>query len=93
MDKREVTSSESNNYMGIPCKGLTTSLTLSTKRSNKKQKERFYITDITSQDFRKLLKKFKNYKSHRMDMFISTNAVKNDSHQPSNARAQHRKKP
>ena len=33
---------------------------LKTRISNKKQKSRFSITDITNQDFRKLLKKFKN---------------------------------
>ena len=46
--------------MRRPVKGLTTSLDLRTKRSNNKQKERFNITDITNQYFRKLLKKFKN---------------------------------
>ena len=60
MDKREVTSSESKKYMGRPGKGLTTSMDIRTKRSNKKQKERNGITDITKQDFSKLLEKFKN---------------------------------
>ena len=60
MDKREVTSSESKNCMGRPGKKLNTSLDISTKRSNKKQKAKFAITDITNQDFRKLLKKFNN---------------------------------
>ena len=69
--KMEVTSSESKDYMGRPGKGLTTSLDLRTKRSNQKQKERFAITNITNQDFRKFLKKFKNshylvYKSKRV---------------------------
>ena len=41
-------------------KGLTTSLNIITKRSNKKQKSRFGITDINKQDLRKFLKKFKN---------------------------------
>ena len=46
--------------MGISGKGLTTSLTLDTKIQNKKQKEMTNITNITPQDFRKLLKKFDN---------------------------------
>ena len=41
-------------------KGMTTSINISTKRSSKKQTERFSITDITKQDFRQLLKKFGN---------------------------------
>ena len=40
--------------------GMTTSLVLSTKSPNKKQKVRFFITDIANQDFRHFLKKFKN---------------------------------
>ena len=60
LDKSEFTSSESKDYMGRPVKGLTTSLSLSTKGSNKKQKARFSITDSTDQDFSKLLKNFKN---------------------------------
>ena len=60
LDKREVTSSESKDFMGISGKGLTTSLDISTKSSNNKQKARFAITDIANQDFRKLLKKFNN---------------------------------
>ena len=51
MYKREV---------GLSGTGTTTSMYISTKSSNKKQKTRLYITDITKQDFRKLLKKFKN---------------------------------
>ena len=46
--------------MGVPGKGLTTSLALRTKSSNKKKRARFSITSITNQDFRKLLTKFKN---------------------------------
>ena len=46
--------------MGIPGKGLTTSMDLSTKMSNNKQKARFSITDIPNQDLSNLLKKFKN---------------------------------
>ena len=46
--------------MVIPCKGLTNSLALRTKRSNNKQKARFSITDITNKDFRKFLKNFNN---------------------------------
>ena len=48
MDKREVTSSESRGYMAIPVKGLTTSLDLRTNSTNKKQKKRFSITEITN---------------------------------------------
>ena len=47
--------------MGRLGKGLITSLSLRTKRSNKKQKSKFAITDITNQYFRKLLKKFNNF--------------------------------
>ena len=43
-------------YMGILSEGLITSLDLRTKISNKKQREMFFITDITNQDFRKLIK-------------------------------------
>ena len=46
--------------MVIPGKGLTTSLDLKNKRSNKKQKARFDITDITYQYFSKVLRKFNN---------------------------------
>ena len=46
--------------MGRTGKGMTTSLALSTKGSNKKQKERFSITEINNQDFSKLLNTFKN---------------------------------
>ena len=41
-------------------KGLTTSLTLRTKKPNKKQKSRISITGITNQYFRKFLRKFNN---------------------------------
>ena len=60
MDKREVISSESRDYMVISVKGLTTSLTLRTKSPNKKQKSKTAITDITNKCFRKLLREFKN---------------------------------
>ena len=46
--------------MEITGKGLTASLALRNKTSNKKQKERFSMTEITKQDFRKFLKKFGN---------------------------------
>ena len=36
------------------------SLYIRNKRSNKKKKARFAITDITKQDLRKFLKNFKN---------------------------------
>ena len=57
MDMKEVRFSESMDYMGITCKKLTTSLAVSNKSTNKKQKESFAITETTNQDFRKLLKK------------------------------------
>ena len=43
-----------------PGKGLTNFLGLRTKSTNKKQKARFAITDITNQDLRKFLKEFNN---------------------------------
>ena len=46
--------------MGRTHKWLTTSMNLRTKRLNKRQKEMFAITGITNQDFRELLKTFKN---------------------------------
>ena len=46
--------------MEIPGKGMTTSLAIMTKRTKNKQKARFAITEITNQDFRKLLNKFNN---------------------------------
>ena len=46
--------------MGRLGKRLTNFLDIIIKRSNKKQKLMFSITDITNHDFRKLLKKFKN---------------------------------
>ena len=60
MEKREFNSSESKDYTGIPGKGMATYLDLRTKISKNKQKERFSITDINEQDFRKLLRKFEN---------------------------------
>ena len=39
---------------------MNTSLGISNKNSNKKQKEMFAITDITTQDNRKFLKNLKN---------------------------------
>ena len=59
--------------MIIPAgKGMTISLALRTKISNKKQKSRFATTDINHQDLRGLLKKFKNspylyYKSKQVN--------------------------
>ena len=46
--------------MEITGKGLTASLALRNKTSNKKQKERFSMTEITKQDFRFLFNKFEN---------------------------------
>ena len=46
--------------MGRPCKGLTASLNIMIKISNKKQTERFSITDTTKQYFIKLPNKFNN---------------------------------
>ena len=43
--KRKVTSSESNDYMGIPGKSMTTSMAVRTENPNNEQKERFAITD------------------------------------------------
>ena len=60
LDKREVTSSESRDYMVRSGKEMTTYMTLSTKIPNMKQKARTAITAITNQYFRKLLKRFKN---------------------------------
>ena len=40
--------------------GMATSLDIRTKITNKKQKERFSITEITIQYLRKFLKKFIN---------------------------------
>ena len=57
--KRKFTSSGSRDYVGIPDKGLTTSLTLMTKSPNNKQKWKTAINDTTHQDFRKLLNKYK----------------------------------
>ena len=58
-DKRGVISSISRDRMEIPGKGMTTSLSLGTKKTNKKQKARFSSNDITNQDFRNFLTKFK----------------------------------
>ena len=46
--------------MGIPGKGLTTIMDISTKILNKTQKARFSISEITNQYLRKLLNNFKN---------------------------------
>ena len=46
--------------MKKPGKGMTNSLDLRTKSSNKKQKERFSIDDITNQYLSKLRKSFNN---------------------------------
>ena len=53
-DKKEVTSSEPMDYMGIQGKGVVTSLDLRTKIPNRKQKEKFPLLTLTT------LKKFKN---------------------------------
>ena len=45
--------------MGRIGKGVTTSLYLGTKKSNKKQKEGFEITGINNQYLSNFLKKFK----------------------------------
>ena len=60
LDKKEVTSSEPNNYRGISCKGLNASLYLMTKISNKKQKDRLSINALTNKYFHKLLNNFNN---------------------------------
>ena len=46
--------------MEILVRGMNESIMLMTKNPNNKQKTRFAITDITNQDFRKLLKEIKN---------------------------------
>ena len=46
--------------MRRPVKGVTTSLILWSKITNKKQKARFSIIDITHEDLSKLHKKFNN---------------------------------
>ena len=71
LEKRKVISSESRDYMGIPGKGLTTYLYLRTKIPDKKEKARFFINDITNENFRKFLKGFINlpylsYKSEQI---------------------------
>ena len=48
------------NYIGRIYKDMTIPLYLMTKSRDKKLKARFTIPEITNQDFRKLLKKFKN---------------------------------
>ena len=50
------TSSWSCDYMGRSGDGMTTSLALRTKSPNKIQNVGFSITDITYQDFRKMIK-------------------------------------
>ena len=60
LDNKDFTSSESKGYVVIPGKTLIASLDLRNKGPNKKQKARFFMTDITNQDFSKLLKNFKN---------------------------------
>ena len=44
--KREVTSSESNDYIRIPVKGLTTSLVFKTKSSNNKKRQGFPLLKL-----------------------------------------------
>ena len=60
LDKREITCSESRDYMEISDKGMTKYLTLSTKSTKNKQNTRTYITTITNHDFRKFLKDINN---------------------------------
>ena len=71
LENRKFKSSVPRDYLGKSIKRMTTSMNLRTKRSNKKQKARFSITDITNQAFRNFLKKFKNspylgYKSKKV---------------------------
>ena len=54
---REVTYSKQRDYMVIPGKGMTTSLSLRTNILYKKQKE---IFSITNKEFRKMLQNFSN---------------------------------
>ena len=60
MDKREFNSLQSRDYVGISDKGNTTYMNIWTKMTNKKQKSRTVVTDITNKYFRKLLKKLNN---------------------------------
>ena len=60
MYKREADYSESKDFIVRTSKGLTAYISLKTKSSNNKQKERFYITDTTKQDFRKFLNNSNN---------------------------------
>ena len=60
MAKQEVTYSESTDNIVRPSKGLTTSMSLRTKNPNKKQKEKFDITENNNQDLREFIKKFNN---------------------------------
>ena len=48
LDKREVTTSESKDYIGRQGAGITASLDPMIKSFDKKQKARFAITSITS---------------------------------------------
>ena len=60
MNKREVTSSVSMNYVGISGMGLTTYLTLSTRRiSNKTHKAGNNKNEVVTQDLRRILEEFK----------------------------------
>ena len=61
LDKREVTSSGSMNYVRIPVKRMTTYMTIRTRiRPNKKHKERNANTEVVPQYFMKILKEFKD---------------------------------
>ena len=61
LDKREVTSSESKDYMGRPGKALNTSMDLRNKIPNNKQNKWFAVTEMTNLDFSKLLRNFNNW--------------------------------
>ena len=70
LNKREFTSPQSRYYMVRPCKGMTASLSFSTK-SQKNSK--FVIADITNQYLMYFQKKFKNssylcYKQKQVDI-------------------------
>ena len=60
LDKREVATSESRDYMGRSGNGLINYMALSIKIPKKKEKARVTINDITNHYFGNFLKEFKN---------------------------------
>ena len=67
MEKMRITSSETKNNLGIPGKGLITSLGLKAKtRPNKCKKERYDIRYISKKNLSKIIREFEklSYKSY-----------------------------